>query len=211
MLHLPKAKSVTVAGRYAKVEGLDDGVNRYHGNISFWYYSDTLGWIEIIRERSSDYPADYTLSHSGIEMKWNFTRSSASFYIEPGLFPPDLIDGASYVTSRRYNGGLKTKKGTIDLRNNRVTENGHQTSDAALAIGPLDYRFFTKSGITLNVITEDMSPVSTQGQPDQLMGGWSLLARSGVECFLHAYYPQGKAAQVRIRTVITVNEPGTRN
>jgi hypothetical protein len=211
MLHLPKAKSVTVAGRYAKIEGLEDDINRFHRNISFWYYSDALGWMEIIRERSSDYPADYKLSHSGIEMDWSFTRRSASFYIEAGLFPPDLIDGSRYFALGRHDGRLVTKKGIVDLPSNRISESDYLSSSSAVALGYSNYRFLTKNGLTINVTTEDTSPVPTQGQQVRLLGGWSLLARSGVECFLHAYYPDGEAVPVRIRTVITVNEPGTRN
>lgn len=194
---LPPAKSVKKAGRYAILEGLEDGLYRHRPNISLWYRSKQLGWVEVMRQRQSSYPGRYVATEQGFRVTWSIPSSAGSFFLEPGKFPADLVDGASYVRRLPEKSKLRRESGRIVIGNNRPTA-AEKPPLPTSGTTPVDYIFAMRNG--LKIIVDARSDGSSGAFPQ-----WSLLQRGKGDVFLHKYYRRGEAAPT-ISTVISVVE-----
>ncbi len=204
---LPRAKSVQIAGRYAKLTEIEDRNHwRPSPNISLWYKSDTHGWLEVMRYRVSDHQPAYTATNSGFEIEWNFSRQASPFILEPGAFPADLVQGADYWASRLRGSAFEWNHGKIDVRSNSMEGRKSQPPPGADFRSSLNYVLRLKNALALTVETalEGDAP-RFAGQADNF-GGWSLLTRNNRECFLHWYYAAGSQGPMRIKTKLSIAE-----
>lgn len=194
---LPPAKSVTRVGRYAILEGLEDGLYRHRPNISLWYRSGKLGWVEVMRQRQSSYPGRYEATKRGFRVTWTIPSSAGSFFLEPGKFPADLIDGATYVRRLPGKKGVRQDGGRVDIGGKRpaAVENSPKPAGGT---APVDYVFAMRNG--LKVVVDAQADGSSGAFPQ-----WRLLQRGKGDVFLHKYYRRGEASPT-ITTFISVVE-----
>lgn len=204
---LPRAKSAQIVGRYAMLTGIEDrNLWRPPPNVSLWYRSDVLGWIELLRYRISDQAPVYTVTASGFDIEWNFHRKALPFMLEPGAFPADLVQGASYWASRPRDSAIEWDSGTVDVRSNRVVSGKTQPPSGARFRNGLNYMIRARNSLLLTLETMLEGDVTRFGGQDKSFGGWSLLVRNGSECFLHWYYAPGTSGPMRIKTKLAVIE-----
>lgn len=194
---LPPAKSVAKAGRYAVLEGLEDGLYRHRPNISLWYRSEKLGWTEVMRQRQSSYPGRYEATEQGFRVTWAIPSNAGSFFLEPGKFPADLVDGASYVRRLPGKSKLRRESGRIVIGNNRPAVPGEPPLPKG-GTTPVDYIFAMRNG--LKVVVDARSDASSGTFPQ-----WRLLQRGKKDIFLHKYYRRGEANPT-VTTFISVVE-----
>lgn len=194
---LPAAKAIAKAGRYAIIEGLQDGLYRHRPNISLWYRSQKLGWVEVMRQRQSSYPGRYEVTERGFRVTWKIPSSAGSFFLEPGKFPADLVDGASYERRLPGKKGERRESGRIDITSKgRTVAEKPQTPAGGSSL--VDYVFAMRNGLKVIV---DAQPAGSSGAFPQ----WRLLQRGKGDVFLHKYYKRGEAAP-NITTFISVVE-----
>lgn len=194
---LPPAKSVTKAGRYAILEGLDDGLYRHRPNISLWYRSEKLGWVEVLRQRQSSYPGRYEAAKDGFRVTWRIPSGAGSFFLEPGKFPADLVDGAAYVRRLPGKTGIRRETGQIVIGGKRSSD-GDKPEPPTGGATPVDYVFAMRNG--LKVVVDAQSDGSATAFPQ-----WRLLQRGKRDVFLHKYYRRGEAPP-SVTTFISVVE-----
>lgn len=194
---LPTAKSVKKAGRYAVLTGVDDGLYRHRPNISLWYQSRKLGWVEVMRQRASSYPGRYEATEQGFRVTWNIPPNAGSFFLAPGKFPADLVDGATYERRLPGKKGLQRQSGRIDIGGGKgAPADESQTPPAGKT--PVDYVFAMRNG--LKVVVDAQAGGASGAFPQ-----WRLLQRGKEDVFLHKYYRRGEAPNP-ITTVISVVE-----
>jgi hypothetical protein len=202
---LPVGASVEQAGNYAILRSLKDNLYRAEPNVSLWYRSARRGWTEIMRYRISQPPATYRTTREGFEIDWAFERGHDAFYLEPGLWPADLLTGARFLGSRPGAAGLEWQASRTGAGETVVSE--RLASGPAGEAGPLTLLLQAPGqGFEVRLRTELRGEPALFDDQATTFGGWALLARPGNDYFLHQYYRPGPTGRVTIRVRLDVRE-----
>ncbi len=194
---LPMAKSASRKGRYAVLEGVEDGLYRHRPNISLWYQSQRHGWVEILRQRASTYPGRYEATENGFRVAWSIPADTGAFFLGLGKLPSDLIDGATYERRLPGTKGVRRLSGKVEIAGKRgveAIESQSPPADDRL----VDYVFTMENG--LKIVVDGHGNEAAQDFPQ-----WRLLQRGETDVFLHRYFRRGEAPK-SVRTVISVVE-----
>ena len=197
---LPKAGSVQKEGRYAVIRDLADGVRRPKPNVSLWYRSDGLGWVEIMRHRASNLEGRYRATKDGFEASWNVSADAGAFFIGLGKLPTDLFDGAQVISREPGRSGTITRVGRLSAGKEVRLAPARNGGRALTDLRDVRYLFRTRNGLQIAV---DPEP---PGVDRKRLARWKLYSRGGGDLFLHRYFHKGSAPP-QVKTRIVVSEP----
>jgi hypothetical protein len=206
---LPAAGKVETVGRYALLHGLDDHVARRAPNVSLWYRSARDGWVEVFRNRSSAVQPQWKLGAGGAELTWDFDPPAGRFFLEPGMFPADLVAGAQVLRSRS-GPSQPWSQARIEAVNGSLRLRDLGTSPAPLPApdgDALGYLMTTTGGMRLELLTRPLSSAAAVMDSTGEPGGWALRTWEGREPMLHYVYPAGLTGPLRMSVTISVSEP----
>jgi hypothetical protein len=206
---LPSGAEHVVVGRYAKIVGTIDDIPRQKPNISLWYQSDTKGWTEILRFRSSNFVPEYKVTNDGFEITWNIIRPTSAFYLEPGMLPGELAHDAVLYSSRQEKGIESWTREQLNLSVESYSMNAAQPAyrpeGVAMSNFPV-HIFNTANGLQVRFITILEGGKEIFDNQDLVFGGWQVFTRASGECFLHNYFKPGKTGRIKIRVHLSVSE-----
>lgn len=208
---LPAATDTKRAGKYALLRGVKDDAWRPEPNVSLWFYSEHAGWIEILRYRASIFPAEYRVTASGFELSWDLTRPTEPFYLGPGEFPPEFLDGARLLASRQGPKGLEWQVFKADLAKKSFVSlpvSGVPGSVATPLTLIVDGGAPEASSRVITTFATQLQGESFLNNQHLAFGGWDLIARPEPEFFLHRYYFQGQSGRIAIRVDIRAEDAG---
>ncbi len=204
---LPDAESVEIAGRYAVLRGLNDGIHRFVPNISLWYRSTEYGWTEIMRQRDSTFEGEYRATDEGFMVSWRPPEQTGGFFLEPGQFPRDLIGGARFWRSKRVDGRIEWIGGRVDYTTQTVTPDDAPPPQADGLGEGSSLLMALSNGMTLRMETtiEPGDWAWIKNTP----GGWGVFFRIGFDVFLHRGFPSQPAPR-KVTTRISVVDAAPR-
>lgn len=198
---LPDADRVDIKGRYAVAYDIHDGLSRPEPNVSLWYRSSKLGWLEVMRQRTSMIPGQYGVTERGFSIAWTIGEARSDFFIEPGMFPADLVDRASYWRSRRIKGRMKWAKGRIELASIDAGLGPKRLADDPSAAPPTtqksdsgyNYVFEFRNGLALDMETYFVGAGDSPALATSSYRDWNIYVqankgRTYYEVFMHAYF-----------------------
>ena len=197
---LPKADAMQVEGRYAVLWGLRDGLHRPEPNVSLWYRSDGLGWVEIMRYRASALEGRYRATTTGFEASWDVPADAGAFFIGLGKLPTDIFDGARVVSRVSGRSGAVTNEGRLSAGKDVRLAPARDGGGGLTGLRDVRYLFRTRNGLQVAVDPEPAA--ADRGR----LAPWRLYSRKGGDFFLHRYFHEGTAPP-RVVTRIVVGEP----
>lgn len=205
---LPKARSVDVKGRYAVVRELKDGLRRAEPNVSLWYNSNNLGWVELLRYRASGIEGRYQATEKGFEVSWEIKPDAGKFYIGLGKFPIDVIDGANVIRRKIKKSGVSVTAARIfagkPIRFTPV--NGNRSGAQSGKLKAVDFLFRLRNGLEVAVDAEEADPHQDGASDKKGLVGWKLYSKGERDIFLHRFFHN--MSQGTLTTRIVVNERG---
>lgn len=207
---LPDADRTDIKGRYAVAYGIHEDLSRPKENVSLWYKSSKLGWVEVMRQRTSQFPGQYGVTERGFSIAWTLGEARSQFFIEPGLIPANLADGAVYWRSRGIKGRLTWTKGRIDLASLEPRSSGKRLAGDPSAAPPTaenpdsgyNYVFKFQNGLVLDMETRFLTVADSPALATSSYGGWNIYAKvdkskKDYQVFLHTYFgPSGKTRKI---------------
>ncbi len=185
------------------------------------YKSSKLGWVEVMRQRVSQVPGQYAATERGFSITWTLGEARSQFFIEPGMFPADLADGASYWRPRRIKGRMTWTKGQIDLDSLEAGPGprrlaGDPSAAPATAEKPDSgyhnvFRF--QNGLVLEMQTRFLTAADGPASATGSYGNWDITvqadkSRKNYDVFLHTYFhTSGKTR--KIISLLRIREDST--
>jgi len=204
---LPRASRTETAGDYAVLYDTDDDIDRRKPDISLWYRSSHQGWREVFRYGVSHVEPTYRATADGIEIEWSFARKDDAFFLEPGQFPADVVDGARLWQSIPNENGKNWRSVEIELPTDNIQPSPtHEVPDTFSSLGGSTTLIDSRLGIRVILETQLEGRRDVFDEQPSEPGGWRLYARHGTEVVPHQYYRKGDAGPLIIRVLLRAED-----